>query len=146
MKARIDRKTLLIDRPFQVYFLVYTVGIALTVSLIYFAASRFFFLRFLEQGKDLGLPANHAFFQFLETQQTTLDLALLFASLIVITVLILYGMYLSNRIAGPIYQLKKHLSDYQNGKEYSDIQFREKDFFPELAQSVNQSIHHAEKK
>lgn len=54
-------------------------------------------------------------------------------------------MYLSNRIAGPIYQLKKHLNEYQNGKEYSDIQFREKDFFQELAQSVNQSIHHAEK-
>ena len=74
-----------------------------------------------------------------------LDWTFIIASIFSITVLIVYGLYLSNRVAGPLFKLTKHLSDYRNGREYTDIQFREKDFFPDLAKSINDSIHHAEK-
>ena len=145
MEVKSNRNTFLIERPFQIYFLVYTVGIAIIISAIFFTASRFFFWKFLEQGRELGLPANHAFFRFLESQQAMLDWTLLIASLISITVLVCYGLYLSNRVAGPIYQLKKHLNNYRNGMDFNDIKFRKKDFFPELAETINESIHYAEK-
>jgi hypothetical protein len=143
-KPRLHRRKLLIDPSFQYNFIAYTVGIAIIISAIFFAADRYFFWRFLQQGHVLGLPADHAYFRFLESQQSTLDWVLLLASLIVIVVLIIYGFYYSNRIAGPVYRIKAHLKDYCTGKDFTDTYFRKKDFFPELADSVNEAIRHAE--
>lgn len=136
------RQKLLIDPPFQLCFLAYTIGIAVIISAIFFAANRYFFWEFTQQGKALSLPANHAFFLFLDSQRKTLDLVILLASLTVVAVLTVYGLYLSNRVAGPIHRLKKHLEEYQSSNQFSDFQFRKNDFFPELAQSVNESIRH----
>ena len=138
------REKLFIDPRFQLYFLGYTVGSAVVISSIFFLAGRFFYWEFQKHGEALNLPPQHAFFRFIENQQRTLDLALLLASLVVIVFLTLYGLYVSNRIAGPIHRLKLHMKDYCAGKAFEDVYVRDKDFFPELAEKLNEAIRHAE--
>ncbi|MCI5166743.1 MAG: HAMP domain-containing protein [Candidatus Electrothrix sp. GM3_4] len=50
---------------------------------------------------------------------------------------IVYGFWLSNRIAGPLFRLKKHLDEVAEGKINSEIQFRKNDYASEIAESFN---------
>jgi methyl-accepting chemotaxis protein len=147
MKApkKFVRRKLLIDPSFQLYFLAYSVGIAVIVSAIFFIANRLLFQSFLTQGRALGLPPEHMFFRFILEQRAVLDLTLIGTSLIVIFLLIAYGLYLSNRVAGPIYRLKNSLKAYTASGKFSPVKFRKRDFFQDLATSVNDAILHSEK-
>lgn len=53
------------------------------------------------------------------------------------TAIIFYGLYLTNRIAGPIYKLKIHMEKLAEGQEVEDIAFRKNDYFKELAELFN---------
>ncbi len=138
------RKKLFIDPAFQGYFFIATSVLASVGSAIIFAVTRFFSSNFIFEAKKLGLPSDHPFFQLIESQQKMMDLGVFISSVAVFGILIIYGLYMSNRVAGPIYRLKNHLRAYCGGKEYSKVTFREKDFFPELATLVNDAILHAE--
>jgi len=50
---------------------------------------------------------------------------------------IIYGFWLSNRIAGPLFRLKRHLDEVAEGKTDPEIQFRKNDYCSELAESFN---------
>lgn len=50
---------------------------------------------------------------------------------------LIYGLLLTNRIAGPILRLKKHMDEVANGKVDATINFRDKDYSLELAESFN---------
>ncbi len=53
------------------------------------------------------------------------------------TAIIFYGLYLTNRIAGPIYRLKIHMENMIAGKEVEDVVFRKNDYFKDLAETFN---------
>lgn len=135
-----ERKKLLINPPFQLNFLSYTLGTSLTVVLIFFAANRYFFWKFVEKGRTMGLPENHVFFRFLDEQQFTFDMIFLVSSLAVIGLLVFYGLYLSNRIAGPIHHLKGYLEARLKNQAVGELRFRERDYFRELEEVVNKSF------
>lgn len=48
-----------------------------------------------------------------------------------------FGLYLSNRIAGPIFRLNKQLDLMIEGKDYSELKFRPKDYLQETADKIN---------
>jgi methyl-accepting chemotaxis protein len=50
---------------------------------------------------------------------------------------IIYGFWLSNRIAGPLARFKKHMDEVAEGKVDSEIIFRKNDYGTELAESFN---------
>ncbi|XCN75369.1 MAG: hypothetical protein Q3M24_11765 [Candidatus Electrothrix aestuarii] len=50
---------------------------------------------------------------------------------------IIYGFWLSNRIAGPLFRLKRHLDEVAEGKADPEIQFRKNDYCADLAESFN---------
>jgi len=54
---------------------------------------------------------------------------------------VLCGVLLTHRIAGPIYHLIIHLKKCAQEKEFSPITFRSNDFFHELAQTYNDTVH-----
>jgi len=134
------RRVLLINPKFQISFLAYTCGIAFAILGIFFTANRYFFWKFAQRGKQIGLPPEHVFFRFLTEQQTMMDVIFFVTATITFTALIVYGLYLSNRVAGPIYRLKKYLVDYASGRVTSKLTFRKKDYFLELAAHVNDCL------
>jgi uncharacterized paraquat-inducible protein A len=134
------RKKLLINPEFQLSFLTYTLGIAATILVVFFGANRFFFWRFKQKGIDIGLPADHVFFRFINEQQWNMDLIFLVTAVIALAALIFYGLYLSNRIAGPIYHLETHLQKRLSGEKTPALKFRTKDYFKELEDPVNRLL------
>jgi nitrogen fixation/metabolism regulation signal transduction histidine kinase len=50
------------------------------------------------------------------------------------------GLILTNRIAGPLYRMKKHLEAVGRGETLSDISFRKNDYFGEVLAPYNQVI------
>ncbi len=134
------RKTLLINRNLQMSFLTYTLSIAVVVMGVFFAANRYFFWAFERRGKSMGLSDGHIFFKFLSEQRWTMDMIYLVTGAIVCLILAGMGLYLSNRVAGPIYHLHQHLLDFLKGQKVDKLEFREKDYFSEVAETVNQIL------
>lgn len=106
----------------------------LTVSTLY-STIYLFFWRFHEKAINVGIPEGHVFFKFLYEQKHNLDM--LFVALIIVNffVLILVGIVISHRIAGPIEKLKNHLETIHD--EAEDFRLRENDFFSDISPVVN---------
>ena len=139
------RKKLLINREFQIPFLAYTSGICLVILAIFFAANQYFFWKFTQQGLSLGLPPNHTFFVFLGQQKMTMNIIYIVSALLVITATAYYGLYLSNRVAGPLYRLQMHLRNWMAGDRNTVLRFRKNDFFQDIAISVDDALNESKK-
>ena len=51
--------------------------------------------------------------------------------------LLVSGLYLSHRVAGPLGRLKNEMDGVASGKTPGVVKFRKKDFFQDLAASFN---------
>jgi hypothetical protein len=134
------RKVLLINPNFQLRFMAFMVGVSLVAISIFYFANHFFFNEFVQQGKDLGLPADHSFFEFIGEQRARMTVIFAVTALIEFFFISLAGLFISHRIAGPLYRLHKYLSDIASGKDVGKVSFRKKDFFPELADATNKAL------
>lgn len=90
----------------------------------------------------LRLPlsgANRDDVNLLINQQClTLDMQLGLFTTLVVTVLILAGVFMSHRLGGPIYQLTTYLAQMTEGTVVPRrIRFRKQDFFHDLADRFN---------
>lgn len=138
--APFRRRVLLINPKFQLTFLIYMIVIAATVIIVLYVANFFFFKRSFEAGRALDLPPDHIYFAYLDSQKTTMKWVFLLASGVTLVNLVFWGLYLSHRVAGPIYRLRKHMVDLREGRTQGEVGFRKNDFFPELAESFNQHM------
>lgn len=137
------RRKFLVEYRFQRSFLGYTVGVAVVSVLIFFAAIRYFFWAFENKGIELGLPRGHIFFRFLADERLQMDLILVISGVIVVTAVFLYGLILSNHVAGPIFHLKNYLQKYLSGEKTGQLRFRKNDYFQDIALLVMSAINHA---
>ena len=55
-------------------------------------------------------------------------------------------IFMSHKIAGPIYKLKKYLSEVREGGANYPLRFRKGDNFTDLAEEVNQTIQYLKEK
>ncbi len=135
-----SRKKLLIEPKFQIWFITYTAGIAFVVSTIFYLSVCYFFKAFAEKGVSLQLPSDHIFFAFLQEQRLVMDYIFGVTVLCSFIVTLIYGLIISNRIAGPLYRLKMYLRDWASGDRSRPLTFRERDHFKELADVVNDCL------
>ena len=134
------RTKLLIEPKFQIGFLIHTLSGALVSSGIFYIANRLFFWKFADYGKIAGLAPDHIFFKFLEAQQSQMNQIFIGTMLLVCAMLIAYGLAYSNRIAGPIYHLRKYLKAYALGKTEFPLKLRNTDLFEDLGPMVNDAL------
>ncbi|MBL7716763.1 MAG: methyl-accepting chemotaxis protein [Bdellovibrionales bacterium] len=104
---------------------------------VFYAGIRYFFYKFEKLAMMAGLPPEHDVFQFFIEQQDQMNRIFFGTSMGALIFLTLLGLILSHRVAGPVLRIQKHLDKLADGKTMEDVQFREKDYFPELAGSVN---------
>lgn len=62
---------------------------------------------------------------------------LAFATLILLPIVLYDVLATSNRFAGPLFRMRRALRDLAAGKHVEPIQFRDKDFWREIAQEFN---------
>lgn len=53
---------------------------------------------------------------------------------------VFYGLYFSNKIAGPIYSIMNSLQTYIDGNKEARTSIRKSDFFQELSQKINTAL------
>jgi methyl-accepting chemotaxis protein len=135
------RKKLLINPEFQVKFMKNLVFLNIAICATFYAAQSYFFWQARELGKSIALPSDHVFFLFIAEQQRTMTFISLATMAAVSLIIMVFGLVYSHRIAGPVYRLQKYLKDKAAGNENGKLNFRENDYFPEMAEAVNDYIY-----
>lgn len=144
MKPAFRRRIFLIDKPFQYAFLLRFTGAVVAGVLLSFAILvGYYLIRYSESNLALkffyvsGQPGSGL-------QETTL-LALVVPSLAISALLsvvltIIFGIFYSHRIAGPLYNLKRVLQQVRMGQLDQEVHLRKGDEFHDLAEEVTQTI------
>jgi hypothetical protein len=131
------RKYLMINPRFQLSFMGYTIGMAAVIIAVFYFSNLYFFWRFANKGHQIGLEPDHIFFKFLKEQQQTMDLIFLVTALFAFIFLIVYGYYLSHRVAGALRRFESHLYEISDSGESKELKFRKSDYFQELPAAFN---------
>jgi hypothetical protein len=84
----------------------------------------------------MGFEKGHPFYLLLREQQDLLNMASFIAFGTLIVIVMIAGILISHRIAGPIYKIKLMLDNDIAGKELN-IKLRQNDFFLDLAEKIN---------
>lgn len=67
-------------------------------------------------------------------------------TLLNILIIMVYSVFFSHKVAGPIFKIKKILNHYLATGEYNDIKLRKGDNFDDVARLINHAIHRHEHK
>ena len=67
-------------------------------------------------------------------------------TLLNIIIIMIYSVFFSHKVAGPVFKIKKVLNHYLATGEYSDIKLRPGDNFDDLARLINHAVHRHEHK
>jgi hypothetical protein len=130
---------------FQFKFMGYIISFAIFGVIVLYASNYLYFERLVAEGQELGLAADHIYFEFIEQQKSMLTTTFLLVSVVVFGGLIMAGLALSHKIAGPVYRIQSHLEYIRaNGEAPGELKFRDRDFFPEVAELVNELVKHYE--
>ena len=133
------KSSLLINPRFQWTLISYAAGVATLLLCTVYGFITYGFRQFMEIGTQLGLPRDHVYFQFIRMQEGTFNEVVLAIAIVVGVVLIIGGIVVSHKIAGPVYRMQKELNlmSRENPVQLKEIHFRKGDFFPELAEAFN---------
>lgn len=143
-KKKERRKQYLIERKFQLYFILdflkILVGFLLIVGAVFIILYYFKYQHgdsvfneyLLEVKKGKPIRVINPF--------EIISPVIAISVLITITFTIIYGIFYSHKIAGPIYRFKKTLDTMSKGKLNFHVKLREKDKFKEMAGFFNNLI------
>jgi signal transduction histidine kinase len=116
------RQTWLVNNKLQLTILLYGVALGLGSNIVTLTFQ-------LATEKQLSMLSSRQTFYF------AICLAFFFYVL-----LVLLGLYVSNKIAGPIHNLKNHINETLENKNPKPLQFRPNDYFSEIVEPYNELL------
>ena len=134
------RKKYLIEPGFQIKFLNF-ITFGIVINLFFYVLSNLIvYYRLSHFAGQVKGPAYEQANELIESVSNEQLIILLVSSLIVIFVSYGVGLVMTNRVAGPLFRINKHLDEYNSTKQFSKISLREKDFFKETADKINLAL------
>jgi len=133
------RKSYLIDPSFQYKIIVLFFLLSFSILAIIYLFDSYYFEHFIQKGKELQLEQGHVYYRLLQEQKQKMDYVFLYLSITLTLFVLVFGIVLSHRIAGPLYRLRHYLEE----KEYEkgiNLSFRKGDFFQDIPEVINRSI------
>ena len=94
----------------------------------------------LEEISKLNLPSNHALFQAVEKFNYMSTVSVICILIFCLAMFYNMALIISNRVAGPLFNLCRSLQNIRNSGEVKHVAFRKKDYFHEVADEVNKTI------
>lgn len=85
----------------------------------------------------LNLAPEHPFSGFLLQQEADFARLCLLIAIVQFVIFNATAIFLSHRIAGPLYRLERHLEAVGEGKAPNDVKFRKGDLYKDLADACN---------
>lgn len=103
----------------------------ITISSFYFASSKLITI-FFNKGIELGIPQTHAYYSFLNSIKSEMNLNFLKYSAFS-TLLVTIGIFvISHKLSGPLYRIKKEFKTMSQNKRLHPFKFRKGDNLEEL--------------
>ena len=131
------RRIFLINKKFQLRFSLFVCSWIFALSLIYPLIIRDLFEQVLQlSAKDPMGPSIAA----LEERRTQFMTVLITAQAVFLGVTFMITIFVSHRIAGPLYKLGRFFKDASAGNLREELRFRKHDHFKNLADEYNQMI------
>lgn len=124
------RASILTDKVFQYRFCFYAISWIFALSLLYPIVITQVFAYFL-QIAQAKLP-DEIVNQLKDTRGNVVRIVILF-HVVFLAMVGLTNLFLSHRIAGPLYKLKRTFQECRPGNIVRSLSFRKYDYFPELA-------------
>lgn len=136
------KKSILINPKFQWTLIGYAALVAVLILATVYAFFSYGFHEFVQFGQQAGLGEDHVYFQFIQMQESTFVKVIVTMAIAVAAILIVGGLIVSHKIAGPLYRLRKEFLSMASKSDPSlhKIKFRDGDFFPEVPQAFNQLV------
>ncbi|HXH74100.1 MAG TPA: hypothetical protein VNJ08_04000 [Bacteriovoracaceae bacterium] len=146
---QIHRKKWLCNPAFQFKLTGFFVALAL-INLLFFAAAVNWYFHVIQAGiLESGASPENPVLTFIVNQRSSLNIVLLGLAIFGTPFMFVLGIWLSNKVAGPIYRVTQDLNNLDHTGEQKIIKFREGDFFNELRDALNSYLersHHSKTK
>ena len=126
------RKIYVINPKFQYKFCFIISSLVFITSLIYPITINDLFNHFI--ALNPGEAKQHG-----ELKEQLIFYLALYQGLFIAFVFI-FSIFISHKIAGPLYKLTQHLRNIRDTGEISKLTFRDGDNFPEIAEEINKTI------
>jgi len=146
MEDKNRRKILLINPKFQLSMITFFSMVSMGVIFTFYGSIYYFFNIFKENGKEMGFLPGDPFFLFIDEQIFRMNFIFFVASAISMLLLFVSGLYISHKIAGPLYNLRKFLERVNAGAEEDEVHFRKGDYFLEIESLINKNIKYMKSK
>lgn len=147
-EMKIFRRKYYIAPKFQNELVKKMLGIGLLGNALLYMVNFAIYFHFNGYGQQLAREEKKVFYEFFHQQIDLINTYFLGLGIIFTLSLIIYGIKLSHRMAGPMYNIKMKFRQIQECKTMADIEklhttsFRKTDFFHDVAKEYNQSIVH----
>ena len=122
-------KNLLIMPSFQLKLIGYFATFFLLSTATLYSTVWLLFWKINQRALKVGIPEGHVFYQFMNDQKMELEALFIGVAIAFLVILVGIVIYLSHRIAGPVYKLQNHLQSLPKDDEF---QLRKNDFFKDL--------------
>lgn len=140
------RKQYLIKRDFQFRYIGILIGMTCIVCLIFIFASKYYINLNINPLIESGLISSPVLAELARIEKHFLNKNLLMIFLALIGTLSVLGIFITHRIAGPIYAIERRMKRIaQEGITQGDFRVRRTDEFQELAEAFNEMIASLEK-
>jgi hypothetical protein len=147
-KMKLSRKKYYIEPTFQkdITKKLLLVGL-FGNSMLYFINFAIYF-HFNSYAEKLDYKSKKLFYQFFNQQIDLINICFLLMGMTFTAFLVIYGIRLTHRMVGPLYNLKQQFKGIQNLDNLENIQsmktanFRKSDYFKDLADEYNRTLKH----
>jgi len=144
MEKKYKRNQYLINPAFQLDVIKKFIALVFFNILSFYWIIFYFFFNLESKGKMVGLIPEHPFFLFVNEQKKLMLILFFIIAIINITVILLTGVLISHKVAGPLYRLRNQL-DTSDFESVDRINFRKDDYFLDVENSFNNFIERSKK-
>ncbi|MDO9184247.1 MAG: hypothetical protein Q7U04_17670 [Bacteriovorax sp.] len=133
-------KNYIIYPRFQLTLLLANILVAITALIMVYYKVNEVFEKLHQMGEKINLTPGHPYYNFVKTSQQMMNLNLSWAFGFSIFFTVITSLFISHKIAGPIYNLKKYFININNNQEQPEMKFRRGDYYEELPKIINAAI------
>ena len=135
----------IINPKFQFSLLIFFLVLYFLVIGVFYIAFGVCFEGLLSISPEMGHQGQKVLSGAISDQQDKFNQIFIYASLFTFFLITFAWIFISHRIAGPIFRMEKFLNHHKEKEHYTELKFRKGDFFLELADQFNDYQKHCKK-
>lgn len=131
------KRQYLINKNFQLTLLGYFLFLSVICLTITYLGGQYFISTYFADLKASGVQESSALFELFYKHRIELLKAFVTASVLQFVIIIIFGIIITNKVAGPFYRFHRYLEEQTEKTPVTPLNFREDDFFQEIPESFN---------